>query len=98
MLKICLASLAVVSFATAALAQNTMTSGRPSAVLTDTQCHKVWSEAVPSGKFLHKKDAHHYIINWHLADGDDHDNKLSWAEFHLACKKGLVKYYHRYHH
>ncbi len=94
MLKICLASLMAVSFATAALAQNTMTSGRPSAILTDAQCKEVWGEAVPSGEFLHKKDAPPYIVNWHLADRKDHDNKLSWAEFHLACKKGLVKYLH----
>ncbi len=93
MLKICLSSLLAVSFATAAFAQNTMTSGRPSAVLTDAQCHEVWKEAVPSGKYLYKKDAAHYIVNWHLADGSDHDNKLSWAEFERACKHGLVKYF-----
>jgi hypothetical protein len=38
-----------------ALAQqtpNTMTSGRPSAVLNDTQCQEVWKKAVPSGDKL----------------------------------------------
>ena len=94
MSKICLTSLPAAFFATAALGQNTMTSGRPSAILNPVQCQEVWSEAVPSGEYLLKKDAAPYIVNWHLADGRDHDGKLSRAEFETACRKGLVKYIH----
>ena len=94
MFKICLTSLAAVFVATAAMGQNTMTSGRPSAVLTPAQCQEVWGEAVPSGEFLLKKDAAPYIVNWHMADGSDHDGKLSKVEFKSACRKGLVKYMH----
>ena len=89
MFKICLTSLAAVFVATAAMGQNTMTSGRPSAVLNPAQCQEVWGEAVPSGEFLLKKDAAPYIVNWHMADGRDHDGKLSKAEFRPPAERAL---------
>lgn len=92
MLKTCVSAFALSVFATFAFGQNTMTSGRPSAVLNDAQCQEVWSKAVPSGDFLLEKDAGPYIVNFHQAEGKDRDGKLSKAEFQAACKKGLVKY------
>jgi hypothetical protein len=44
----------------------TMTSGRPSAVLTRAQCKAVWKVAVPSGHYLYRQNAHPFISisNW----------------------------------
>jgi len=86
-----LASLTLLFTAGYCLAANTMTSGRPSAVLTPAQCQEVWSKAVPTGDALAKKNAHPYIVNWKLAD-TDHNGKISKSEFDAACAKGLVKY------
>jgi hypothetical protein len=36
---------------------NTMSSGRPAAVLNDTQCQEVWKMAVPNGDKLAQADA-----------------------------------------
>ena len=70
----------------------TMTSGRPSAVLTKEQCKTVWHAAVPSGRYLYRQDAAPFIVNFELTDGPDQDGKISKREFKKACKKGLVKY------
>jgi len=70
----------------------TMTSGRPSAVLTRKQCMAVWKLAVPSGHYLYRQNAHRFIVNFKLADGADQDGRISKHEFHKACKLGLVKY------
>jgi hypothetical protein len=70
----------------------TMTSGRPSAVLTKEQCKTVWHAAVPSGRYLDRQDAAPFIVNFALADGPDQDGKISKRELKKACKKGLVKY------
>lgn len=70
----------------------TMTSGRPSAVLTMKQCKAVWKLAVPSGHFLYRQNAHPFIVNFKLADGPDQDGAISKHEFKQACKLGLVKY------
>jgi hypothetical protein len=85
-------SFALSLFATCALAQtNTMTSGRPSAVLPPDKCQEVWAKAVPSGEFLLEKDAAPYIVNFKQADGKDNDGTISKEEFQAACAKGLVK-------
>ena len=70
----------------------TMTSGRPSAVLTKEQCKTVWHAAVPSGRYLDRANAGPFIVNFALADGPDQDGKISKREFKKACKKGLVKF------
>jgi hypothetical protein len=75
-------------YATAA----TMTSGRPSAVLTKKQCKAVWKQAVPEGRYLYKQNARPFIVNFKLADGPDQDGRISKREFKKACSKGLVKY------
>lgn len=74
-----------------ASAQNTMTSGRPSAVLNDAKCQEVWSKAVPNGNTLAQADAAPYIVNFHQTDTDG-DGSIDKKEFWAACKKGLVKY------
>lgn len=70
----------------------TMSSGRPSAVLTKKQCKTVWRVAVPSGRYLYRQNAGPYVVNFALADGPDQDGRISKREFKKACKKGLVKY------
>jgi hypothetical protein len=69
-----------------------MTSGRPAAVLTKSQCKTVWKAAVPSGRYLYRTNAAPYIVNFKLADGPDQDGRISKREFKKACAKGLVKY------
>jgi hypothetical protein len=81
-----------VMLATGYASAATMTSGRPSAVLTKEQCKTVWDAAVLSGRYLHRQDAAPFIVNFTLADGPDQDGKISKREFKKACKKGLVKY------
>jgi hypothetical protein len=69
---------------------NTMTSGRPSAVLNDTQCQTVWKMASPNGATLSQDQAVPYIVNFSLVDVDG-DGKITADEFKAACGKGLVK-------
>jgi hypothetical protein len=78
--------------ASSALAQgaNTMTSGRPSAVLNDEQCQAVWKMASPDGATISENQAVPFIVNFKLVDGDG-DGKISADEFKAACGKGLVK-------
>jgi hypothetical protein len=77
--------------ATCALAQaNTMTSGRPSAVLTPEQCNAIWSKAAPSGDTLAQANAAPYIVNFSQADTGN-DGSIDKKEFDAACAKGLVK-------
>ena len=78
-----LTSLALLLTAGYALAQgtpNTMTSGRPSAVLTDAQCQEVWSKAVPKGDTLAQADAAPYIVNFAQVDTDN-DGETSLLTF-----------------
>jgi len=86
-----LTSLAFLFTAGYALAQNSMTSGRPSAVLNDAKCQEVWNKAVPNGDKLAQADATPYIVNFHQADADG-DGTIDKKEFWAACAKGLVKY------
>lgn len=87
-----LASVALLLSASSALAQsaNTMTSGRPSAVLNDAQCQAVWKMASPDGATISENQAVPFIVNFKLVDGDG-DGKISADEFKAACGKGLVK-------
>ena len=87
-----LTSVAVVFSAGIALAQgaNTMTSGRPSAVLNDTQCQAVWTMASPNGAAISKDQAVPYIVNFTMVDVDG-DGNITADEFKAACGKGLVK-------
>jgi len=87
-----LASVALLLSASSAFAQgaNTMTSGRPSAVLNDTQCQAVWKMASPDGATISENQAVPFIVNFKLVDGDG-DGKISADEFKAGCGKGLVK-------
>ena len=87
-----LSSAALLLSAGCALAQgtNTMTSGRPSAVLDDAQCQTVWTMASPNGATLSKDQAVPYIVNFSMVDVDG-DGNITADEFKAACGKGLVK-------
>ena len=64
----------------AAAQQNTMTAGRPSAVLTPDQCNAIWSKAVPTGDTLAQADAAPYIVNFAQVDTDN-DGETSLLTF-----------------
>ena len=88
-----LTSVALLLSAGYALAQgttNSMTSGRPSAVLNDTQCQAVWTMASPNGAAISKDQAVPYIVNFTMVDVDG-DGNITADEFKAACGKGLVK-------
>jgi hypothetical protein len=88
-----LTSVALLLSAGYALAQgtpNTMSSGRPSAVMDDAQCQTVWTMASPNGAALSQDQAVPYIVNFHMVDVDN-DGKISADEFKAACGKGLVQ-------
>ena len=74
----------------AAAQQNTMTAGRPSAVLTPDQCNAIWSKAVPSGDTLAQANATPYIVNWAQVDPNN-SGTIDKKAFDAACGKGLVK-------
>ena len=88
-----LTSLALLLSASCVLAQgtpNTMTSGRPSAVLDDATCQTIWQMASPNGATISQDQAVPYIVNFKMVDVDG-DGKISADEFKAACNKGLVK-------
>jgi hypothetical protein len=88
-----LTSVALLLSAGYALAQgtpNTMSSGRPSAVIDDAQCQTLWTMASPNGAALSHDQAVPYIVNFHMVDVDG-DGKISADEFKAACGKGLVQ-------
>ena len=94
MLKlVTLTSLTLLLTSACAFAQatsNTMTSGRPSAVLDDAQCQTVWKMASPDGATLSQDQAVPFIVNFQMVDVDG-DGKITADEFKAACGKGLVK-------
>jgi EF hand domain-containing protein len=87
-----LTSVALLLTSASVLAQgaNTMTSGRPSAVLDDAQCQTVWKMASPDGATISQDQAVPFIVNFQMVDVDG-DGKISGDEFKAACGKGLVK-------
>ncbi len=92
MMRLVLLSSCVLVLAGGSAMAGTMTSGRPSAILSKSQCRAVWKQAVPHGRYLARADAAPYIVNFKLADGPDQDGKITKKEFLHACSKGLVKY------
>jgi hypothetical protein len=71
-------------------APNTMSSGRPSAVLNDDQCKSVWTMASPNGDVLSQDKATPYVVNFHMVDSDN-DGTIDANEFKAACGKGLIQ-------
>ena len=69
---------------------NTMTSGRPSAVLDDATCQTIWQMASPNGATISQDQAVPYIVNFKMVDVDG-DGNITADEFKAACGKGLVK-------
>src|SRR5215471_5512545 len=94
MLKlVTLTSLTLLLTSACALAQatsNTMTSGRPSAVLDDAQCQTVWKMASPNGATISGDQAVPYIVNFQMVDVNG-DGQITADEFKAACGKGMVK-------
>jgi EF hand len=76
--------------ATGNMTPNTMTSGRPSAVLSDDQCKSVWTMASPNGDTLSQDKATPYVINFHMVDSDN-DGTIDANEFKAACAKGMIQ-------
>ena len=70
--------------------QNTMSSGRPSAVLTPERCSQLWKMAVPEGDMLPQANSGPFIVNFAQVDADA-DGNLTVTEFEAACGKGMVK-------
>jgi hypothetical protein len=70
--------------------QSPSSSGRPSAVMNDSQCQSLWSQAASSGDSLSSDQATSYITDFKMADTDN-DRSISEAEFKNACKLGLVQ-------
>ena len=77
-------------YALAADPSNPTTPGHPSAVLNDSQCQSLWSQAASSGDSLSSSQANAYITDFKRADANS-DGKISQAEFNNACKLGLVQ-------
>jgi hypothetical protein len=70
--------------------QDNAASGRPSAVLNDTECQSVWKLASPNGDTLVGDKAVPYIVNFQMVDTDK-DGKISAAEFKTGCGKGWIQ-------
>jgi hypothetical protein len=95
-------SLALLLTAGFASAQNAMTSGPPSTVLTPDQCNEIWNKAVTKG------DTPDTVNVAQVAEGDtpdiasfaqvddfaqvdpNNDGTVTKEEFEAACRKGLV--------
>jgi hypothetical protein len=77
-------------YALAQATPNTMSSGRPSAVLNDAQCQAVWTMASPDGATLSQDKAVPYVVNFHMVDVDG-DGQITADEFKAACGKGLIQ-------
>jgi hypothetical protein len=95
-------SLALLLTAGFASAQNAMTSGPPSTVLTPDQCNEIWSKVVTKG------DTPDTVNLAQVAKGDtldiasfaqvdnfaqvdtNNDGTIDQKEFEAACAKGLV--------
>jgi len=97
MKSVTLMAVAVLLSASCALAQqtqnptpNTMTSGRPSAVLDDATCQTIWKMASPNGATISRDQAVPYIVNFQMVDVNG-DGQITADEFKAACGKGMVK-------
>jgi hypothetical protein len=79
-------------------------SGRPAAVLSDSQCNQVWQQALNTAQknqsganqngnelnSLTKLDASKYISNFAMVDKNS-DGTISKTEFQAGCKNGWIQ-------
>jgi hypothetical protein len=66
-------------------------SGRPSAVLSEADCQKVWELASPGGNVEVSEDkAEPFVLNFQMVDSDN-DAKIDESEFKAGCSKGWIK-------
>jgi hypothetical protein len=77
-------------YALAQATPNSMSSGRPSAVLNPDQCKAVWTMASPDGATLSKDKAVPYVVNFTMVDTDN-DGTIDANEFMAACGKGMIQ-------
>src|SRR5262249_45576057 len=85
--------LALLLSASCVLAQgtsNTMTSGRPSAVLDDATCQTIWQMASPNGATISQDQAVPYIVNFKMV-GLEGRGKIWGGELKAAGGKGPGK-------
>src|SRR5262249_20462367 len=96
-----LTSVALLLSASCALAQgtsNTMTSGRPSAVLDDATCQTIWQMASPNGATISQDQAVPYIVNFKMVDVDGDGAISAGVQGRLrqgACEKSKALKHHR---
>lgn len=65
-------------------------AGRPGAILSDSECAKIWNDAAGRGD-LSAQQAKPYVTNFEQVDKNS-DNKISNAEFKEGCKMGFVQH------
>lgn len=66
------------------------TAGRPSAVLTDSQCQAAWTKVKGNrDALISPKEGKGIVINFQQADTNK-DGKVTEDEFRSACKNGFV--------
>src|SRR5436190_425183 len=65
-------------------------SGKPGAILDDSKCKQVWSEAAGGQSDLTAEKAGPYVVNIQKVDANN-DGKITEDEFKLGCKGGWVQ-------
>lgn len=76
----------------AAMAAEEGPSGRPGAVLSESQCSEVWdqTESKRDGDTLSEDAAQNFVLNFARVDSDG-DSKISNEEFKEGCSKGWIQ-------
>jgi hypothetical protein len=65
-------------------------SGKPGAILDDSKCKQVWSEAAGGQSELSADKAGPYVVNIQKVNANN-DGKVTEDEFKLGCKGGWVQ-------
>jgi hypothetical protein len=66
-------------------------SGRPSAILSKSECRDVWKQAIgKKGDTLGADRATPYVANFRMVDKDQ-NGQISKAEFKQGCRNGWIQ-------
>jgi hypothetical protein len=67
-------------------------SGRPSAILSKSECRAVWKQAISNtgGKTLNISQAQPYVDNFYEVDKNG-NGRISKTEFKRGCKNGWIQ-------